>query len=326
VYWRKLVSKAWFRTVTTITQSEDLTEMWDKKPTPEPIFWRICAASDDFGRMVYNPRLLRSQLMPLSTRKDQVFVDCVDELLGRDMLRRYEARGKQYLQVTNYSLYQEDQGWSRMKADCPPPADWAPPAALVAFLNTTTDQVKFRPERYGLESNGDGRYQVVPDRTAPCRSVSTAQHSTAPHKAQDTAEKASAPPPADAPPASPPIPKQESEQQKAIRSAWEAHDLGPLPHNPKGYSGLTALVSKHGCPRALEWAEHVRAQPESPPEGAADWPWFCERFRAAMNRPWEWDGSRGNGGNGSSGGKPLPGGRIPASAPEDFHSGVVTGW
>jgi hypothetical protein len=297
-----------------ITRSDDLTYLWEHHPRAEGLFWRLLAATDDFGRMEYDPRMLRSDLVPKTTKPQKFFEEALAVLVERGMAYVYEARGRQYLQVTNYDLYQEDQAWTRIKAECPPPPDWTPPAGLVAFLNEAKDKVRFYPGRYGLESNGDGGYRTVTN-----GNESGPQHSTAQHPSQHKTQLKAAPPPADAPPAQP---REETDQQKAIRAAWEAHGLGPLPKNPKGYSGLTGLLAQHGCPRAHEWGAHVRLHLESPPEGAAPWPWFCARFRAAMNRPWEWDGSRGNGG----GGKQLAGGRIPASKPEDFHGGRVDEW
>jgi hypothetical protein len=110
-----------------------------------------------------------------------------------------------------------------------------------------------------------------------------------------------APPDGDAAPAAPvkdlrpaEKPKTPTAVQRAVEEAWAAHDLGPLPKAPlKGYSGLVKLVQQHGVPKVQAWAAHVSRDPPPVPEGANAWDWFCARFRAALNRPFEWDGTRG---------------------------------
>lgn len=128
--------------------------------------------------------------------------------------------------------------------------------------------------------------------------------------------KGLAPPAADAPPVSadePESPKL-SPQQQIIAEAWEAHELGPLPKKCRGYSGLVALVQTKGLPLVQEWIAHVQRAAPCPPEGAEPWKWFCDSFRAAMNRPWEW--KRGE----TRAGRGLPG------QPHEYAGGRVNDW
>ena len=327
--------KEWVRLHTRITRSDDLTELFDTHPRAEGVFMRLLVASDDFGRLEYDPRTLKADLCPKSSKSHKVFVEAIQALRDRGMVVLYEVSGKQYLQIASYDTYQEDQAWSRVKAKCPPPPSWEPPQSLVDFLRVAAAKAqqrsepnRFPPSRYGLVLLRDGEYRTVSNGITPyhlvsdgnglCHAVTNGAtlkpSADADADAEAEAEERHAPPPADAPPDL----KPETEQQQAIRTAWEAHDLGPLPRSPKGYSGLAALVAQHGIPKVLLWAEYVRAHPEAPPEGAQPWQWFCTRFRAAMNRPWEWDGSQKT--------RHPPGGRLRPSMTEEYREGRQTAW
>ena len=48
------------------------------------------------------------------------------------------------------------------------------------------------------------------------------------------------------------------------------------------------LVQAEGIPLVQEWCGHLRASTPQAPAGTQPWPWFAKRFRAALNRPWEW--------------------------------------
>ena len=82
-------------------------------------------------------------------------------------------------------------------------------------------------------------------------------------------------------------------QQKAVELLWAAFGFDGKPGG-KGYSGIAKLVAEHGVPLVKEYAAAVRRSPPELPEGAERWAWFKKQFRAAMNRPWEWDGSHDN--------------------------------
>ena len=82
-------------------------------------------------------------------------------------------------------------------------------------------------------------------------------------------------------------------QQKAIETLWAAFGFDGKPTG-KGYSDIAKLVAEYGVPLVKEYAAVVRRSPPELPEGAERWAWFKKQFRAAMNRPWEWDGSHDN--------------------------------
>ncbi len=189
--------KSWVRLSCRIPRSDDLTFLWDHHPRAEGIFWRLLAVTDDFGRMEYDPRFLKADLLPLSSKPQKVFAECIAVLAERGMVFLYEARGKQYLQITNYDLYQEDQAWTRIKATCPPPPDWVPPPGLVAFLHDAKDKSRFYPERYGLVSNGDGSYRTVTNGNESGPPHLTSQHLTPEGTQGGEAPPAASPPPPD---------------------------------------------------------------------------------------------------------------------------------
>ncbi len=228
--------KDWVRLSCRIPRSEDLTFLWEHHPRAEGLFWRLLAVTDDFGRMEYNPRLLRADLVPLSNKPHRVFEEAVAILIERGMVTLYEARGRQYLQVTNYDLYQEDQAWTRIKATCPPPPDWVPPSGLVAFLRSTNDPVKFRPERYGLESDGAGSYRTVSN-----GAESYPPHLTSPHQTQHkTPREETRARESDVPPDLPMV----LQNHPGLRGALDTHcSSWPLPRRSEFLVGLVAILN-----------------------------------------------------------------------------------
>lgn len=86
-------------------------------------------------------------------------------------------------------------------------------------------------------------------------------------------------------------PKPLTAQEQAIQDAFTAFPLPGLATG-KGYSGLTKLVAEHGIPSVAEWTAWLHTHPQQVPDGASEWSYFCQQFRAALRRPWVW---RGNG-------------------------------
>lgn len=194
------MSKEWVLLNCRILRSEDLSELFDENPRAESVFYRLLAATDDFGRMEYDPALLKTDLCPRSRKAHKIFGQAVASLADRRMVFFYGVAGRVYLQVTNYDRYQEDQGWSRIKASCPPPPQWHPPLHLLQALANTKDS-RLTPARFGISETcwrqGAPRglkpafpqWWQEPEYSDAChdasgcvtlrRAVSTAQHSTA---------------------------------------------------------------------------------------------------------------------------------------------------
>ncbi len=79
--------------------------------------------------------------------------------------------------------------------------------------------------------------------------------------------------------------------QQVIEEAWTACGFDGKPGS-KGYGGLVKEVQRHDVPLARAWAAWLRSNQPQLTESADRQEWFCAQFHIAMNRPWEWDGSK----------------------------------
>lgn len=109
--WRKLHTKS--------TESQDINEMPDDFMR---LLWVMLPLGlDREGRSLDNASFVKSKVMPL--RLD-VTLDMVEAALdwyaSRDMIRRYEVRGRRYFYATNWAAYQGDTS-REAESNFPPP-------------------------------------------------------------------------------------------------------------------------------------------------------------------------------------------------------------
>jgi hypothetical protein len=93
----------------------------------ERLFVRLIMKSDDFGRYYGDTRLIRAHCFPLLDNLRANDLDrWLDDLSHRQLILRYETKGRKYLAITNYG-----QRLRSHHAKFPPPdgekEDWLPP-------------------------------------------------------------------------------------------------------------------------------------------------------------------------------------------------------
>jgi hypothetical protein len=149
------VPKEWVKLVLPALQSETLQALHDDHPRAEGVFFRLLLASDDFGRILADPRYVASRIRPFSNKQPRSLAGELAVLEQAGMLFYYEAEGKTYLQITNYETYQDRESWTQMRAECPAPPGYEPPESLLKFLTEANDR-RYSRQRYGLpETDSD---------------------------------------------------------------------------------------------------------------------------------------------------------------------------
>lgn len=178
------MAKTWALLHRKSTRSRDLARLFDENPRAEAFFYRMLAGSDSFGRLEADPQLLRADLCPFTSLDIAIIASLVEALEGAGLLYRYTVDGHEYVQLATYDHHQGEQAWTRLRADCPPPPDWVPPASLVAFLELADRKARaegkhnrYPPERYGLESDGAGGYRAVTNGYTPLHAVTAGDSS-----------------------------------------------------------------------------------------------------------------------------------------------------
>lgn len=82
----------------------------------------IFTSADDQGRIKANPAYLRSVIFPYGEMSLNDIAEWLDLIEANDTIRRYEADGKDYLQLLNWWEYQSLS--FAMPSDCPAPDGW----------------------------------------------------------------------------------------------------------------------------------------------------------------------------------------------------------
>src|SRR5512133_168139 len=82
----------------------------------------IVTCADDQGRVLNNPRLIRSDIFPLDEVATKEIEDTVSLCGAAGKITRYEAEGKSLIQVVNWWEYQTPSWASPSKY--PAPAGW----------------------------------------------------------------------------------------------------------------------------------------------------------------------------------------------------------
>jgi DnaD/phage-associated family protein len=82
----------------------------------------IFTSADDQGRMKANPAYLRSVVFPYGEMSLKDIAEWLDLIEANGTIRRYEADGKDYLQLLNWWEYQSLS--FAMPSDCPAPDGW----------------------------------------------------------------------------------------------------------------------------------------------------------------------------------------------------------
>lgn len=91
----------------------------------------------------------------------------------------------------------------------------------------------------------------------------------------------------------------------AIQAAYDAFPLSGVATDPKGapkrlYSGLLQLIKARGLPQLAEWTRWLKSHPQTVPDGADPWAYFCAEFRKAMGPFPEFHKAGGAGTKGAS--------------------------
>jgi len=92
----------------------------------------------------------------------------------------------------------------------------------------------------------------------------------------------------------------EGPYDKFIGDCWEALGLPWPPHDSRfpsehrkykaRYSSMLEAIEAHApdFDRCREYIAYLRGNPQEVPTVTPVWPWFVEKIRTAMTRPWEW--------------------------------------
>lgn len=292
--WRKLHSK--------LIHSKNLNMAAYDDPLAERLWFRMIAACDDYGRLPGDPWKLKSQIAPMLPESIAQIADAVAVLEKHDLLQLYDVDDEPYLLLNHWFEYQDLKWFAVGAPTYPHPENWQAPESLLQWIADHNDSdTKYSPNRYGLDNKAvmaqlsgastdtttDGSVDVSTEGTDIDVDVDTETTTTRTTKARADSDAA-------------PEDKPLTPQQQTIRSAWDAFGLeepyGDAEGNKPGFSGLTKLVAEHGIPVANAWAATIKRSPPEKPEGAEKWAWFKQQFRAAMNRPWEWQPQRGKSG------------------------------
>jgi hypothetical protein len=92
----------------------------------ERLIWlgMIAGVADDQGRMLDNPALLRSLIFPFDDGISlETITAALEKLVNAEKIIRYQAQGKNLLQIINWWKYQSSASWMS-PSKYPPPDGW----------------------------------------------------------------------------------------------------------------------------------------------------------------------------------------------------------
>ncbi len=87
----------------------------------ERLFWRLQTHCDDDGRCDDNPRLIAAKCTPLLDWDADDVDTLIDELAAVQLVERYEAAGKKFIQVGQWDRFQKPRKPQRGKRPAPGP-------------------------------------------------------------------------------------------------------------------------------------------------------------------------------------------------------------
>jgi predicted transcriptional regulator len=272
----------WAKLHAKISESYDFADACNEDPKAGLLFVLGIAHADVYGVLVGDPRLLVGRVFGLVKVTEAEAAKAVKTLEKAGLITRYEDdRGRPYLWFPRYSEHQSIE-WVRIgPPEHPLPPQWELPRALVEACERKNSKGEF------VASDSLRRWVAAykPDQSPTSRRPVADQSSldTDTDTEQDTAPDDGA------------ATRNESDEQAAIRQAFEALTGQDLPKSLPGYSAAMKLVTEYGLPTVREWTDFLRGQEAGVPEGANAWAHFKTAFRRAMNRDFEWRGKGGNG-------------------------------
>lgn len=281
-----------------IGESPEIGELLETNPLAAALFPLAIARADLFGILPRERRRFRSRVCPAANLDLEAVEQALADLERLDLIRSYQDDdGKPLLQITNYHRHQVVRwGHGVGSPDEQLPHWWSTPVELQEWLDSGKCRKPEAWRRRGFRVvdntvNSSSTPVVLPENS------NRAQHTDTDTRTSTSKDSA---PPADAEAAHPTKlkkPRQESEDQIAIREAFEALTGEALPKLLPGYSAAEKLLTEYGLPMVREWTDFLRNQEPNVPEGANAWAHFKTVFRRGMNRDFEWrrKGSAGNG-------------------------------
>jgi hypothetical protein len=304
------------RLTETVNVSEDFADLANEDPLAAVVYAMTWTKCWPWAILPGKPMEFKATVCPLldiGRERMQAILDALDR---RGCIIGYEAPDGTLLRFSCQWHKHNPVKWQMVSLPkyAPPPC-WEPPAAFIEWVSQHPQDTMAKWWQRQTVTNGYNGLQTKPAEATggaeggqSTLAVAVELDVTANDKG-----KGSAPPNGDAapePPAkpgkqprAPNPPEEDTPVQAVIRAAWQAHGYETAPGG-SGYAGLVKLVQAKGIPLAEGWVTHLAGEAPELPEGADPWPWFADRFRAALNRPWEWDGSK-DGGNGKRTGKPF---------------------
>lgn len=148
------MAKQWAKIYRDVTESERLEALLAKNPFAEALYWRLKAASDDFGRHPASPKDVGCATCPRNlvagTVKLKRIETALQDLAACGLIRIYSVEDRQYLEITDYLKHAHDSWTNVGKPEYPPPADWIAPPPLVEFLLAHKSAKNIGPDRFGV--------------------------------------------------------------------------------------------------------------------------------------------------------------------------------
>jgi len=143
--------KHWTKIRRDIVRSTRMAALLETNALAYGLYLNAKAVSDDYGRIVADPRKFKALAAPMSDiplSDVSAALDCMETCA---VVRRYQVNGDLYLEILEYNTI-EGTDWVNVgQPDYPCPEGWTPPADLVEFIvaRGSTDK-RIKPSRYGL--------------------------------------------------------------------------------------------------------------------------------------------------------------------------------
>ena len=130
-------------------------------PMEEIVFLHLIVSCDDYGRFYGNPKILKGMLFPLRDFQIKDIETAIRKLEAEGMIRRYEADGTVYMELTSWFKYQTP----RAKASkYPGPEDADKQMNMQEPVNiceqTQEDAAKPQQKRKASKTEDDDRFET----------------------------------------------------------------------------------------------------------------------------------------------------------------------
>ena len=278
----------WAKLHVDISKSKSFAAVRADCPDAAVLFLMMLPHTDVLGIVDADPVVFMGTVCPRFGMTAEEVDLCLGVLQQHDMIVAYEdADGDRYLWVRNWAKFQAIR-WTHVGATSRPlPEGWEPPDGLNEHcMNNPTHPLSRSTAR--LRENYCSTTVILPqyystERRARDSDVEVDSDSEKDPAPQDGAAAEAVK-----------NERQESDQQAAIRAAFEGLTGEALPKALPGYSGMMKLVTEYGLPMIREWTSYLKGQEPNVPEGANAWAYFKTTFRQAMNRDFKWRGEGGN--------------------------------